>query len=49
MNLRKRLETNHITRTHFNRFESHYLLYVDPTLNHANAVKCPQSILRIFI
>jgi len=43
MTLQKRLETNHITRTHFNRFESHYLLYVGPNLNNANSVKCPQN------
>ena len=40
MNLQNRLET----RTHFNRFEPQYLLYVAPILNNANAVKCPQNI-----
>jgi hypothetical protein len=49
MNLQKRLETNHMTRTHFNRFESYYLLYVDPTRNNAKSMKCPQNTLRVFI
>ena len=35
MILQNRLDT----RTHFNRFESQYLLCVDPVLNNAIAVK----------
>jgi hypothetical protein len=49
MNLKKHLEIHHITRTHFSRFESHYLLYVDLNLNNQDTVKGLQNILRVFI